>query len=324
MRIQGLCTIRRVVPAFTAVLGVAVLLAARVGQAQPSSATFGAWQKAWEFALPGDTIAAALADFGREDGIRLVTLHPDKAKEDVLQVRIWKRAAQGWQTEWQSELTTGELRAMVVGNFIRGQKGAQILTPRHLIIAGDRGYEMRSRKDEVSWFGYACSPEGSDTPIAAFPGGMWKGVLNLESREGWLRFERVQVKSFLSLPSQFGDAAWVVLVSTPTLGDVGDEVWTRQGYDRLFAQVGKVVHPDEPFLVSRRLGEERQSLQLVVPPTLSAPSKVLWQSEPIAGTVREAQIVSAPGLRGGLLVLVHTSGACRVQFWQIQRQGNDR
>lgn len=284
-----------------------------------ASAPVRGWQKRWEFALPEDTVSAMLVDFGGEGGVRLVSLHADRTKEDLLRLRVWKRIGEDWQTEWQSELDTSELRGMVAGYFVKGSKAAQVLTARNLILAGGRGYEKRSRKDEVSWFGYASLPEGSDLPIAAFPGGLWKGVISPDLRDGWLRFERVQVDDLLSLPQQFADADWVVLVNAPTFSEVGSEEWVRQGYVRLFAQLGKRQHPNQPLLVTRSVGESRQSLALVVPPSPSGTLREVWQSEPIIGVVRGVQVVPILSLRGGLLVLVGNGAGCRVQFWQIQR-----
>ncbi|MEJ5253105.1 MAG: hypothetical protein HPY54_14495 [Chthonomonadetes bacterium] len=302
-------------------IAVTLVLGAEIISAQQSVSPVRGWQKMWEFAMPGDTVSAMLVDIGGESGLRLVSLHTDRAKEDVLHLRIWKRAGEIWQTEWQSTLDPGELRGMVAGAFVKGSKGAQILTARNLILVGNKGYEKRTRRDEVSWFGYASLPEAGDVPIAAFPGGLWKGVINPDSRDGWLKFERVQADDLLSLPQQFADADWVVLTNSPSFSEIGDEEWGRQGYIRLFAQIGKRQHPDQPLLVTRSAGEGRQSLALVVPPSLSAPLRNIWQSEPIIGAVRGVQIVSATSLRGGLLVLVGNGADCRVQFWQIQRQG---
>lgn len=289
--------------------------------AQQEAAPVRGWQKAWEFTLPEDTVSAMLVDFGGEGGLRLVSLHADRTKENLLRLRIWKRAGEDWQTEWRSELDASELRGMVAGYFVKGSRTAQVLTARNLIRVGGRGYEKRTRKDGVSWFGYASLPDGSDLPIAAFPGGLWKGVISPDSRDGWLRFERVQVDDLLSLPQQFGDADWVVLVNAPVLGEIGSEEWGRQGYMRLFAQLGKRQHPDQPLLVTRQVGDSRQSLVLVVPPSLSSTLREVWRSEPIGGVVRGVQVVTISSLRGGLLVLVGNGAGCRVQFWQVQRQG---
>lgn len=266
--------------------------------AQQVSAPVRGWQKGWEFALPEDTVSAMLVDFGGEGGPRLVSLLADRTKENLLRLRIWKRAGEDWQTEWQGELDASELRGMVAGYFVKGSKSAQVLTARNLILVGGRGYEKRTRKDEVSWFGYASLPDGSDLPIAAFPGGLWRGVTSPDPRDGWLLFERVQVDDLLSLPQQFGDADWVVLVNAPVLGEIGGEEWVRQGYMRLFAQLGKRQHPDRPLLVTRSAGEGRQSLALVVPPSLSGTLREVWVSEPIMGMVRGVQVVPIPSLRG--------------------------
>ncbi|GBC96629.1 hypothetical protein HRbin16_02436 [bacterium HR16] len=277
------------------------------------------WQKAWEFALPADTVSASLADPGGEGQARLVTLHTDSAKEDVLRLRIWKREGDGWQQEWQTVLDPGELRGMVAGHFVKGSKTAQILSPRNLIVVEGKQYSKRTRKEEVNWFACASLREGEDMPVAAYPGGVWRGVLNLSSRDEWLRFERLRMDSLLSLPQQFGDAQWVCLITPLAFRDLEMEQWTQQGYDRLFAQIGKSLHPDQPLLVSRLVGEGKQSLALVVPPTLSSPVQVLWQSEPIEGVVKEARLVSVSGLHGGLLVLVGNAAGYRVQFWRVQR-----
>ncbi|MGC8785286.1 MAG: hypothetical protein ACP5RN_12990 [Armatimonadota bacterium] len=277
------------------------------------------WQKVWEFALPADTISASLVDLGGEGQARLVTLHTDSAKEDVLHLRIWKREGDGWQQEWQTALDPGELRGMVTGYFVKGGKAAQILSPRNLIVVEGKQYTKRTRKEEVNWFACASLREGEDMPVAAYPGGVWRGVLNLSSREEWLRFERLRMDSLLSLPQQFGDAQWVCLITPLAFRDLGMEQWAQQGYDRLFAQTGKSLHPDQPLLVSRLAGEGKQSLALVVPPMLSSPVQVLWQSEPVEGVVKEARLVSVSGLHGGLLVLVGNAAGCRVQFWRIQR-----
>ncbi|GIV14706.1 MAG: hypothetical protein KatS3mg022_0141 [Armatimonadota bacterium] len=292
-----------------------------LAQQQPSALLRG-WQRAWEFALPADTLSVSVVDFSGEGQVRLVTLHTDSAKEDVLRLRIWKREGDGWQQEWQTVLDPGELRGMVTGYFVQGSKGAQVLTPRNLIVTEGKQYSKRTRKEEVNWFACACLREGEEIPVAAYPGGVWRGVLNLTSREEWLRFERLRMDSLLSLPQQFNNAQWVTLVTPLAFRDMELEGWAQQGYDRLFAQIGKSLHPDQPLLVSRAAGEGKQSLALVVPPALSAPVQVLWQSEPVKGTIKEARLVSAPGLQGGLLVLVGNTAGCRVQFWQSPHQGN--
>jgi len=308
----------------TAALLVTVMLMLGMVCAQPADSPVRGWQKGWEFALPDDTVSVALVDFGGENGVRLVSLHADATKEDTLRLRIWKRANETWQTEWQSELDASELRGLVAGYLVEGSKTAQILTPRNLILAGSKGYQRRARKDAVSWFGYASLPDGRDVPIAAFPGGLWTGVVRVESREDWLRFERVQTDDLLSLPQQFADADWVVLLNAPAFREMGVDGWTQRGYLRLFAQIGKRLHPDQPLLVIRDRGEGKQSLALVLPPSLSRPLQELWQSEPIAGVVRGVQMLSVPSLRGSLLVLVGNAPGCRVQFWQIQRPGVQR
>lgn len=279
------------------------------------------WQKAWEFALPADTLSASLVDFSGEGQVRLVTLHTDSAKEDILHLRIWKREGDRWQQEWQTVLDPGELRGMVTGYFVKGSKAAQVLISRNLIVAEGKQYSKRTRKEEVSWFACTSLREGEDVPVAAYPGGVWRGVLTLSSREEWLRFERLRTDSLLSLPQQFGNAQWVSLVIPLAFRDLEMEGWAQQGYDRLFAQVGKAWHPQEPLLVSRAAGEGKQLLALVVPPTLSAPIQVLWQSEPIEGTIKEARLISVPSLRGALLILIGNTTGCRVQFWQRQREG---
>lgn len=299
-----------------------LLWLASVALAQQQQHPLRGWQKAWEFALPADTLSVSVADFSGEGQVRLVTLHTDSAKEDVLRLRIWKREGDKWQQEWQTVLDPGELHGMATGYFVKGSKGAQVLTPRNLIVTEGKQYSKRTRKEEVNWFACASLREGEDIPVAAYPGGVWRGVLNLASREEWLRFERLRMDSLLSLPQQFGNAQWVTLVTPLAFRDLEIEGWAQRGYDRLFAQIGKSLHPDQPLLVSRAAGEGQQSLALVVPPTISAPAQVLWQSEPVEGTIKEAQLVSAPGLRGGLLVLVGNTAGCRVQFWQSQYQGN--
>ncbi len=277
------------------------------------------WQKVWEFALTDDTLGAALVDTGGEDGLRLVTLHADRVKEDTLQIRIWRRDGEGWRSEWQSALDAGELRGMIAGAFVKGSRVPQVLTPRNLILPSGIGYEKRARAQEVNWFGYASLPDGTDIAISAFPGGLWKGVVSPDSRGEWLRFERVKTDDLLSLPQQFDDADWVVLVNPPRIADAGGEQWAQQGYERLFAQMGKRMHPDQPLVVSRREGESRQRIELVVPPALSSPMRMVWQSEAMEGTIREVRLVSAPKLRGGLLVLVGKGASCTVQFWRVQR-----
>jgi len=285
---------------------------------QPTAPVRG-WQRVWEFALPADTVSAALVDFSGEGQVRLVTLHTESAKEEVLHLRIWKRDGDSWQQEWQTTLDTSELRGMAAGVFVKNSKGAQVLTPRNLVVVEGKRYGKRTRKEEVNWFACASLQEGQDMPVAAYPGGVWRGVLNLASRDEWLHFERLQTDGLLSLPQQFENARWVNLVTPLAFRDLGMEQWTQQGYHRLFAQLGKSLHPEQPLLVSRAVGADKQSLVLVVPPTLSSPTQVLWQSEPMEGIVQEAQLVSAPALRGDLLVLIGNPAGCRVQFWQMQR-----
>ncbi len=292
-------------------------------RAQEQVSPVRGWEKVWEFALPDDAISAALIDLGGEEGLRLSTLHTDRSKEDALQVRFWKRAGNSWQTEWQSALDTGELRGMIAGAFVKGSKTPQVLSPRNLIHHTGRGYEKRVRSQEVNWLGYASLPDGTDLPIAAFPGGIWKGIISLDSRDEWLRFERIRADDLLSLPQQLSDADWVVLTIPIAFADLGGEEWTRQGFERLFAQVGRRLHPDQPFIVSRRTGEGTQALALAVPPTLNSLLRVIWQSDPIEGNIREVRLVSAAKLRGGLLVLVGRSTGLRVQFWQVTRQGSE-
>ncbi|GIV19835.1 MAG: hypothetical protein KatS3mg023_1586 [Armatimonadota bacterium] len=310
----------------SALLPIALLLlwlvVVALAQQQPSAPLRG-WQKAWEFALPADTLSAALVDFSGEGQLRLVTLHRDSAKEDVLHLRIWKREGENWQQEWQTPLDPGELRGMVSGCFVRGSKTMQVLTPRNLITLEEGKYTRRTRKEEVHWFACASLREGEDVPVAAYPGGVWRGVLNLASREGWLRLERLRMDSLLSLPQQFDGAQWASLVTPLAFRDLEMGSWTQEGYDRLFAQLGKSLHPEQPLLVSRSAGEGKQSLVLVVPPTLSAPAQVLWQSEPLEGVVQEARLVSVPSLRGGLLVLVGGASAYRVQYWLSLRRGSE-
>ncbi|MDW8289781.1 MAG: hypothetical protein RMM06_03605, partial [Armatimonadota bacterium] len=278
------------------------------------------WEKAWEFVLPADTLSALLIDPSGEGQLRLVTLHPDGAKEDVLHLRIWKREGERWQQEWQTTLEPSELRGVVAGNFVQGSKGAQVITPRNLILLEGGQYRKRTRKDEVNWFASVSLREGEDMAVVAYPGGVWRGVLNLSSRDEWLRFERQSTHSLLSLPQQFGGAHWVNLVTPLAFREMEGEQWTAQGYDRLFAQMGKAWHPDEPLLVTRTVGEGKQALALVVPPGLNSPLRTLWQSEPIEGNVKEVRLVSMSSLRGGMLVLVGKTGECRVQFWQAQRE----
>lgn len=293
-----------------------------IAPTRQAAAPLRGWQKTWEFSLPADTLSASLVDFSGEGQIRLVTLHTDSAKEDVLYLRIWRREGERWQQEWQATLDPGELRGMVVGYFVKGSKGAQVLTPRNLVALEGKQYSKRTRKEEVSWFAGASVREGEDMPVAAYPGGVWRGVVNPASREEWLHFERLQMDSLLSLPQQLDNARWVSLVTPLAFRNLEMEQWTKQGYDRLFAQLGKPLHPEQPLLVSRAAGEGKQLLALVVPPTLSAPIQVLWQSEPIDGTIKEARLVSVPSLRDSLLVLVGNTTGCRVQFWQVQRQGD--
>lgn len=302
---------------------VLLLWLASVALAQQQQPALRGWQKAWEFALPADTVSASLVDFSGEGQARLVTLHTDSVKEDVLHLRIWKRAGESWQSEWQTVLDPGELRGMAAGYFVKGNKGAQVLTPRNLVVMEGKQYSKRTRREEVSWFACASLRDGEDMPVAAYPGGVWRGVLNLSSREEWLRFERLRMDSLLSLPQQFDNAQWVSLITPLAFRDLEMEQWVQQGYDRLFAQIGKSLHPEQPLLVSRAVGEGKQSLALVMPPTLSAPIQVLWQGELVEGTIREARLVSAPGLRGGLLLLVGNTTGCRVQFWQSQSWGNE-
>jgi len=291
-------------------------------QQQPTAPLRG-WQKTWEFALPADTLSAALVDFSGEGQVRLVTLHRDSVKEEVLHLRIWKREGEKWQQEWQISLDPGELRAMVSGCFVRGSKTMQVLTPRHLIMQEGKQYTRRTRKEEVNWFACASVREGEELPIAAYPGGVWRGVLDLLSRDEWLRFERLRMDSLLSLPQQFHDAQWVSLVTPLAFRDMEMEGWTQQGYDRLFAQLGKSLHPEQPLLVSRSAGEGKQSLALVVPPDRPSTVQMLWQSEPLEGVVQEARLVSVPSLRGGLLVLVGGASAYRVQYWLSLRRGSE-
>lgn len=296
---------------------------ASIALAQRQQPALRGWQKAWDFALPADTLSASLVDLSGEGQVRLVTLHTDSAKEDVLHLRIWKREGEKWEREWQAVLDPGELRGMVTGYFVKGSKAAQILTSRNLVVMEGKQYSKRTRKEEVSWFACASLRDGEDVPVAAYPGGVWRGVLNLASREEWLRFERLRTDSLLSLPQQFDNAQWVSLVTPLAFRDLEMEGWAQQGYDRLFAQVGKTWHPQEPLLVSRAAGEGKQSLALVVPPTLSAPIQVLWQSEPIEGTIKEARLIASPSLRGALLILIGNTTGCRVQFWQRQGEGTE-
>lgn len=287
---------------------------------QPASTPLRGWQKAWEFSLPADTLSASLVDFTGEGQPRLVTLHPDPAKEDVLHLRVWKREGERWQQEWQSPLEPSDLRGVVTGQFVSGSRAGQVLAARNLVLLEDGQYRTRVRKEEVGWLACASVREGEDMAVAAYPGGVWRAVLNPAARDEWLRFERLQTHTLQSLPQQFGGAQWVNLVSPLAFREMEGEQWTAQGYDRLFAQLGKAWHPEEPFLVTRSAGEGKQALALVVPPFLQSPLKVLWQSEPIDGTVREAKLVSLPNQRGGLLVLVARGQECRVQFWQAQRE----
>jgi hypothetical protein len=277
------------------------------------------WQKIWEFVLPSPTLSADMVDFGGEDGVRLVTLHPLPAKEDTLSLRLWKRVEDSWREEWQSALDTDELRGMVAGYFAKGGKAGQLLTPRHLILREGEKYLTRSRKEEVSWFGYAALPNGEDIPLAAYPGGLWRGILDVSAREGWLRFERVTISSLLSLPQQFGDAHWVSLVAPLAFRDMDMPDWVQQGYEHLFGQVGKALHPEQPLLVSRRVEGGKQSVAMVVPPNLTASVQVLWQSEPLEGEVREVRLISVSRWRGGLLVLLGKADTYRVQLWTMQR-----
>lgn len=300
---------------------VLLLWIASIVLAQQQEPALRGWQKAWDVALPADTLSASLVDFSGEGQVRLVTLHTDSAKEDVLHLRIWKREGEKWEREWQAVLDPGELRGMVTGCFVKGSRAAQVLTSRNLVVMEGKQYSKRTRKEEVSWFACAFLRDWEEVPVAAYPGGVWRGVLNLSSREEWLRFERLRTDSLLSLPQQFGTAQWVSLVTPLAFHDLEMENWAQQGYDRLFAQVGKAWHPQEPLLVSRAAGEGKQSLALVVPPTLSAPMQVLWQSEPIEGTIKEARLISVPSLRGALLILIGNTTGCRVQFWQRQREG---
>lgn len=297
------------------------LLWCAAGAVAQSPAPLQGWQKAWEFSLPGDTLSAWLVDFTGEGQARLVTLHPDNTQEDVLHLRIWRREGERWQQEWQTPLEPSELRGAVSGQFVPGSRAGQVLTARHLVLWEDGQFRKHTRKEGVGWLACAAVREGEDMAIAAYPGGVWRAVLNPAARDEWLRFERLQTHSLLSLPQQFGGAQWVNLVVPLAFREMEGEQWTAQGYDRLFAQLGKAWHPEEPLLVTRSAGEGKQTLVLVVPPFLQSPLKVLWQSEPIEGTVREAKLVSLPNLRGGLLVLVARGQECRVQFWQAQREG---
>ncbi|MCS6829658.1 MAG: hypothetical protein RMM08_08730 [Armatimonadota bacterium] len=298
-------------------------LAIAASAQQQSSTPLRGWQKHWEFVLPTDTLSASLVDLSGEGQVRLVTLHADSAKEDVLHLRVWKREGESWRQEWQTALEPGELRGMATGYFVKGSKSAQVLTARNLVMAEGQQYSKRTRKEEVNWFACACVREGEDVPVAAYPGGVWRGVLNLSSGEEWLRFERVRMDSLLSLPQQFDNAQWVSLVTPLAFRDMEMEAWAQQGYDRLFAQLGKRLHPEQPLLVSRSMGEGKQSLALVTPPTPAAPIQVIWQSEPVEGAIKEARLVSTPSLRSGLLVLVGNTTGCRVQFWQSQHQGTE-
>jgi hypothetical protein len=277
------------------------------------------WQKIWEFVLPSSTVSADMVDFGGEDGVRLVTLHSVPAKEDTLNLRLWKRAGDSWREEWQTSLEPGELRGMAAGYFAKGSKVGQILTPRQLILRQGEKHLIRTRKEEVNWFGYAALHNGEDIPLAAYPGGLWRGTLDISAREGWLRFERMRTDSLLSLPQQVGNADWVSFASSLAFRDMDVRDWELQGYEYLFGQLGKSMHPEQPLLVSRRDSTGKQSVAMVVPPSLTAPVKILWQSEPLEGEVREVRLVSVARWRGGLLVLLGKADTYRVQFWAIQR-----
>lgn len=300
------------------------ILAIGATWAQDSSPQIQTWRKVWEYTLPADTVATTLSDLNTEGGARLVTLHSDPSKEGALSVRIWRRVGEGWQTEWQTALDAGELRSLVAGRFAVDNRGSsQILTARNLVFHDGKQYRKHSRANEVNWLASATLQQGNEMPIAAFPGGLWRGEVRPDNgKEEWLRFQRIQGDDLLSLPQQFGDADWVNLLNAPTFRQLSDGVdtdWTRQGYERMFAQLGKRLHPDQPLLVTQRAEDNKQRLVLVVPATLSSPMRVLWQSEPQTGVVRDLRLISVRELRGGLLVLLGDSAACRVQFWQLHK-----
>lgn len=72
---------------------------------------------------------------------------------------------------------------------------------------GERGYSTPSNL-EARWRDMADRVAVGYVPIAAFPGGLWRGVVHMDAREDWLKFERVQIDGLLSLPQQFTDADW--------------------------------------------------------------------------------------------------------------------
>lgn len=131
----------------------------------------------------------------------------------------------------------------MAGYFAEGSKAGQVLTPRQMVLQEGGKYLTRSRKEQVNWFGCAALQNGQDVPLAAYPGGVWRGVLNISAREGWLRFERMRTDSLLSLPQQVGNADWVSFDRPLPFRDMDVRDWEQQGYEYLFGHLGKSMHP---------------------------------------------------------------------------------
>lgn len=222
-----------------------------------------------------------------------------------------------WATEAMIPMHQEENTTLLSGKLLPNEPLDQLVTSSQLVYWNKTSYKVVRRGQEVPWYFVSITNNGTISPMAAYPGGLWKASAVKPVKPGgdWLSFSAAGQVKLLDLrsPTKDTDAIWAV--NPISMADINETKLVAQGLTMLQARLNARFGGDGPMLFYKPSSEGNRLILSQQSNDPEGNMMTLWQSEPIPGELKQIRLIRNGENRDGLLLLIAQPTGTVAQIW---------